>query len=132
MIEHLTAGDSIVTAAIKAGYSPKYATHKIKSLLAKDNHFKRQLIEVMGVNELLKINKVIKLEDAVIDYVNDRIEKSDSADMEKVVGLLPKLAHTIKQKKQIAGLLKPDIETVVPQFQVVNIQNYMAQINGST
>ena len=51
------------------------------------------------------------------------------SDPETAISNLGKLKHTIKQKKQIAGILQTDQPQQAPVIRVDNIQNLMLQLH---
>lgn len=93
-------------AAIRAGYSKNYASSGIYTKM-KGKKFMEKVVQYAIENDIRSLPKIAYIENQILDYL---VENPLEA---------PKYAHTLKQKKQIAGILGRD----TPQAPVtVNIK----------
>jgi len=106
LIRNLFLYKTVYEAAIKAGYTEYTAKSTIYTKL-KNERFKNKIREYAVSNDLMSLPKIAYIEEQVLDHlVKNPLD-------------LPKYAQTLKQKKQIAGILGQD---VAPAPVVINIK----------
>jgi len=113
-IENLATRKSIKQAAIDAGYSIGYASgdiyHKVKS----PKFISKLRSHYNGVAASL-LPSIINAEAKVIDIV--------AADPEQ----LPKFRHTLRELKQSAGVLSPDVSVVNQTLNYVDLRGTLTR-----
>jgi hypothetical protein len=138
LIVNLFEGQTIKEAAIAAGYSRSFASSAISNKV-RSPEFKRKMLSHAAALKLLELPAVLQgeagvtniFQKAVIDAQNETDDEVRKAKEDRALKILAKSRHTLKETKQIAGLLQPDF---APQGQVVNIQgvqNLMLQLQNS-
>ena len=110
-VHNLYEGMSIRQAAITAGYTQTHASSNIYRDI-KTKPFQDRIQEYATTNDILALPRICKIEDHVLKY------------LEKVPLDISKFKDTIKQKKQVAGILKPATQEV--KHQTINIGQIQA------
>ena len=95
-------------AAIEAGYSENTAKSTIYTKL-KNERFRNKIRDYAITNDLLSLPKIAYIEEQILDHlVKNPLDT-------------PKFVRTLKEKKQIAGVLGHEIPK--PQQPTINIKN---------
>lgn len=118
---------SAKAAAMAAGYSESYA-EKVKGYLVTNNRLANLIRDYAKANDLLDLPLIYQLERTALKTAVCQ-SLSDPASAIENVG---KLKHTIKQKKQISGILTADLEQGAPTIAIGEVRNLMIQIHGAS
>lgn len=117
-IRNLFLFDSVLKAAITAGYTEGYARGPIYSRI-KTKAFQNKLREYAVSHELLNIPRIMRLERDAIKYLQGKPEE------------LPKFASILKQKKIVAGLIQAETTHNVTMINIKEAQNMMINMPGN-
>ena len=116
-IEYLSIYTNPVTAAKKAGYSDTYSLN-ISCNKLKSQRFLNKLKAHYNGRAAALLPALQKVESKAVQYCMENPQE------------LPKFRHTLKEIKQTAGVLAPDITTNTPTVQINGVQNLMLQIQA--
>ena len=106
-IRNLFIYKTVNEAALDAGYSPNTAKAYIYTKI-KQNKFQEKVRQYAIENDLMALPKIAYIENKVLDHlVENPLD-------------LPKYIHTVKQKKQTAGILGHEMPK--PQPPTINIK----------
>lgn len=101
LIQNIFLHDTIKEAGLAAGYAPMTVNsgYFYKKIHSED--FQLKLLHYMKSHVVSSLPKALKIEDKAIDYLLTK-------EGEELVKDLSKLRHTLKERKMIAGLLRPE------------------------
>ena len=116
-IRNLFICSSIQEAGLKAGYSENTSKSTLYVKI-RSPRFQQKVRDFVIANDLMTLPRIAKIEDKVLQH------------LEKHPLDLPKYKDTVRQKKQVAGLLNTDSQPSQPMANIKNIQQLMIQINN--
>ena len=101
LIRNLYIYDSVREAGIQAGYSKSYVNCGQYYRKLNSDSFQAKLLAYAKAHNTLSLPQILDLEDRAIRYLASKTE-------EEILKQLPKLRHTLKERKQISGLLRSE------------------------
>ena len=116
-IRNLFICSSIQEAGLKAGYSANTSKSTLYVKI-RSPRFQQKVRDFAIANDIMCLPRIARIEDQVLRH------------LEKHPLDLPKYKDTVRQKKQVAGLLNPDAQPSQPMADIRNIQQLMIQINN--
>jgi len=117
LIEYLSIYTDPRKAALKAGYSQSYA-YNVTSTKLKSPRFISKLKAHYNGRTTALLPAILNVESKAVQYCMENPQE------------LPKFRHTLKEIKQTAGVLAPDITANTPTVQINGVQNLMLQIQA--
>jgi len=118
-IENLYLGMPVQDAAKQAGYSESYRISSLYQTM-QGKGFRTKMRDYAITHDLMDLPLIYQLETKALKVAL----KKGVDDPESLINILPKFKDTIKSKKLIAGILKPDTQEV--KHQTVNIGQIQA------
>ena len=117
-IRALFTYNNVREAGKYAGYSPAYVNSGNFYRKLKNPKFQEQVRQYAIAHGLLNIPRICRIEDAVLTHL-----EANPLDV-------PKYQRTLKEIKQVSGLLQPDDQaTKTPTIRISNVQNLMLQLH---
>jgi len=113
-IQYLSQCPTVRQAALKAGYSESYSVGHVHDKLS-DVKFLEKVKDYYNGHATVLLPRIIGAEEKAVELVLGNPE------------LLPKFRHTLKELKQSAGVLTPDVSVVNQTLNYVDLRGTLTR-----